>query len=242
MKNLVRICMAMLLVLSLVVPTFATEFVKSIEEKPEPIVVIAEIVDEDGNVIMELGDGDIIITPLAEIDDADIPEEAKELLKEIYEGLMDETIDLDDVEGLLEKLQEYLGEEAGTDDITIRDLFDVTIINEDALKLIEEGYKVRIVFDLGLEGDEFLAVLEYLEQLELAYDVEVNADGTVTVILNGPGPVVFLTAGQHMFADGENIPATGDTTNIMLWAGLGVTAMATLAALLVLRRRQSETE
>ena len=83
MKNIVRICMTMMMVLALAVPAFATDFVKSIEIKPNPEIVIAVIIDEDGNVVMELEEGDIIITPLAEIDDADIPQEAKDLLKEV---------------------------------------------------------------------------------------------------------------------------------------------------------------
>ena len=64
----------------------------------------------------------------------------------------------------------------------------------------------------------------------------------MTVVLDGPGPVAFLTAGQNMFADGEDIPATGDTTNVALWAGLGVMSMAALAGLIVLRRRQEDAE
>ncbi len=242
MKNIVRMCMAMMLVLAMVVPTFAAEFVKSIEVKPTPIIINAEIVDEDGNVILELEEGDIIITPLADIDDADIPQEAKDLLKEVYEDLMDGTVTLDEVEGLLEQLKEFLGEEATIDDITIRDLFDVTIINPEALGLMEDGYMLKVTFDLGVDQDEFLAVMAYGEKWDLVYDVQVNADGTVTVIFNHISPIAFLTAGQNMFADGEDIPATGDTTNVALYAGMGVVALGALAGLIVMRRRQGETE
>ncbi|MBR3756779.1 MAG: LPXTG cell wall anchor domain-containing protein [Firmicutes bacterium] len=38
--------------------------------------------------------------------------------------------------------------------------------------------------------------------------------------------------------DGENVPATGDDTNVVLWAGLGVVAVAGLV--IVLKGRHSE--
>lgn len=240
MKNIVRVCAALMMVVAMAVPSFAADFVPSIEVKPIPEVIVAVIIDDDGNVVMELETGDIIITPLVDIDDANIPQEAKDLLKEVYEDLMDGTVTVDDVEGLLEQLKEALGEEASGDDVTIRDLFDITIINQDALDLMEDGYKLKVTFDLGLEQDEFLAVMAYAENWNLAYDVQINPDGTVTVILEHTGPIAFLTAGQDMYADGENIPATGDTTQVGLWAAFG--ALAAAALVVLVRRRQSEVE
>lgn len=246
MRNIVKVCIAMMMVLAMAVPTFATDFVESINVKPSPdLVIMGEddkgpyyglIIDEDGNVVDKVYGGDITVTPLGGIDESELPEDVKQLVIDLYEDLTDGTATLEDVEGLLEKLKEALGEEAGLGDLTIRDLFYVDITDPELLELLENGHKLKITFDLGLDGDEFFQVLSYLDQWELAYNVQVNDDGTVTVILNQVGPIAFLTAAQDMFADGENIPATGDTTNILLWAGLGAGAAALLV--LLLKRRQ----
>lgn len=245
MKNIVKICITLMMILVMAVPTFAADFVPSISEKPGLDLEImgedengpwyGEIIDKDGNVVMKLYEGDIIVTPIANIDEADIPQEAKDLLKKVYQDLLDGNASLADVEGLLEELQKALGDEAGIDDIVIKDLFDVTVINPEALELLADGYKLRLTFDLGLSMGEFLAVMDYAQKWNLVYDYVVNEDGTVTVILNQTGPVGFLTAAINQYVDGENIPETGDTTNVALWAGVGVLAAGLFA--LAMRRR-----
>lgn len=248
MKNIVKICIVFAMILVMAAPTFAAEFVPSIGEKPSPDLEImgedekgpwyGEIVDEDGKVVLKLYEGEIIVTPIADIDDADIPQAAKDLLKEVYADLMDGTTSLEDVEGLIEKLQEALGDEAVAGDITIRDLFDVTVTNPKALGLLEDGYKLKVTFDVTMDADEFLGVIAFAEEWGLVYDYVINDDGTVTVILNQAGPVAFLSAARDMFADGDNIPPTGDTTNVALWAGVGLMAAGLLV--LLMRRRNSE--
>lgn len=248
MRKFLSICITFMMVLALAAPAFATEFVPSISMKPPLDLDImgeennepwyGEIVDENGEVIQKLYEDDIIVTPLAEIDDADIPQDAKELLKEVYEDLMDGTTSLEDVEGLMEKVKEALGEEAVADDLVIRDLFDVTVVDPDAIELLAEGNRLRVTFDTDFDPEDFLAVMTYDDGWKLAYDYVINEDGTVTVILEKDGPVAFLTTAREMYADGEDIPATGDTTNIALWAGAGVAAAALLV--LLMRRRRNE--
>lgn len=237
MRNIVKICITLLMILVMAVPTFAADFVPSIGEKPSPEFEKGEIVDGDGNKIEDLSDGDIIITPIGGVDDADIPQSAKDKLKESYDELLNG--DLGEIEGLIDKLKEALGDEADADDLTIRDLFDVTVTDPDILEILKDGGKLKVTFNVNIDSDEFLAVLVYVDgKWVLASNYIINADGTVTVFMDQPGPVAFLTAARDMYADGQNIPATGDAANVALWAGVGVVA----AALLLLKRRHQREE
>lgn len=237
MRNIVKICITLLMILVMAVPTFAADFVPSIGEKPSPEIEKGEIVDGDGNKVEDLSGGDIIITPIGGVDDADIPQSAKDKLKESYDELLNG--DLSDIEGLIDKLKEALGDEADADDLTIRDLFDVTVTDPDILEIIKDGGKLKVTFNVNMDADEFLAVLVYVDgKWVLASNYIINADGTVTVFMDQLGPVAFLTAARDMYADGQNIPATGDAANLTLWAGAGVVA----AALLLLKRRHQREE
>lgn len=237
MRNIVKICITLLMILVMAVPTFAADFVPSIGEKPSPEIEKGEIVDGDGNKVEDLSGGDIIITPIGGVDDADIPQSAKDKLKESYDKLLKG--DLGEIEGLIDKLKEALGDEADADDLTIRDLFDVTVTDPDILEIIKDGGKLKVTFNVNMDADEFLAVLVYVDgKWVLASNYIINADGTVTVFMDQPGPVAFLTAARDMYADGQNIPATGDAANLALWAGVGVIA----AALLLLKRRHQREE
>lgn len=237
MKNIVKICITFMMILVMTVPTFAADFVPSIGEKPSPEIEKGEIVDGDGNKIEDLFGGDIIITPIGGIDDADIPQDAKDKLEESYKELLNSGLGA--IEGLVDKLKDALGDEADADDLTIRDLFDVTVTDPDILEIIKDGGKLKVTFNVNMDADEFLAVLVYVDgEWVLASNYIINADGTVTVVLDQLGPVAFLTAARDMYADGQNIPSTGDAANGVLWAGAGVAA----AALLLLMRRHQREE
>lgn len=226
-----------MMILVMTVPTFAADFVPSIGEKPSPEIEKGEIVDGDGNKIEDLFGGDIIITPIGGVDDADIPQDAKDKLEESYKELLNSGLGA--IEGLVDKLKDALGDEADADDLTIRDLFDVTVTDPDILEIIKDGGKLKVTFNVNMDADEFLAVLVYVDgEWVLASNYIINADGTVTVVLDQLGPVAFLTAARDMYADGQNIPSTGDATNVALWAGAGVAA----AALLLLMRRHQREE
>lgn len=230
MKRFISIVTVLLLCLSLAYPAYAAEeFVPSISYKDHPEVVPApgggpgEIIDEDGEVIDELDDDCIVITPVSEAEDSDeIPDEARETLLEVYDDLTD---------GDMELPYDLVDENIDPEDMVIRDLIDISLICDEHSEYLEEGNYLRITFDLGVDPDTDVIVMVYSDgQWYPAIDVINNGDGTVTVILDRVGVVAFSVAVRDSVQ-------TGDNTNLLLWTVLLIASAAALVALVILRRK-----
>lgn len=222
MKRMICLVTALLLCLSVACPVFASEdFVPSITYKDEPeIEWPVKIIDGDGEVIDEIDEEHLVITPISDAEaDPDIPEDSREELLEVYEALTEGDMVL-----------------PGDEDLVIRDLFDISWICDDGHeeKLDEEGVCIEAVLDIGVDPNEDVVVMVYIDgEWVPAEDVIVNDDGTITVILENICPVVIAVP-EKIY----DVPAqTGDTSGIALWSVLMAISAGALVALLVFRRK-----
>ena len=228
MRRVICFATVLLMCISLVCPVFAAEFVPSISAKDHPEVVPtkdgypAMLCDDDGNVVAYLEDGCIVITPVSEAETStEIPEDAREQLIEVYEGLKDGSIKIpyeDDT------------------DWVVRDLFDISFLCEDHPKMMAEGANLVITFDLGVSANTDVNVMVYNDgKWNSAIKVVNNGDGTVTITLDQVGAVAFSVP-----ADTYDTPAqTGDVAgfNLVIWIAVMTVAAAAVVFLLVFRRR-----
>lgn len=186
MKKIAAALLALVLVLGLTYPVFATEngFVPSISYKPEPDVVetegaVAIIRDANGEIVEYVKGDCLLITPLADAvdEEKDVPEEIRELLKGLYEDLTsgDMTIPYEKHEADLED-----------DQMSIRDLFDIRFTCDEHKAMMEqEGYTLEITFDLSVAEDLEIYTMTYNEEDEEwnpIVSTTNNQDGTVTFV------------------------------------------------------------
>lgn len=207
MKNVMRVLMVMILVLAMVTPSFAanTGFVGSINEKPstglmslgtdEHGVIYGIIYDPNGKQVACLHEGDIIVTPLAKIDSMGdiLSQDTIKLMWKVYKDMQSGKTDLADIEDLQDRVWDELGKHMDANDLVVRELFDVTILNGEYLNLVQkDGYTLKIKFNLQLDVKAFLEIMSYVENhWELAESIENTGDGIV-VVLEHLCPVAFL--------------------------------------------------
>lgn len=235
MKRAISLLIALVMCLGLAVPAFAAEFVPSITGKDAPEIVPIE--DDDGNeaigTIEQNGDiidyvyGDcLVITPVSEATTSTlIPDDAEELLLDVYEQLSD---------GSMELPYNKISSDLDPDDMVIKDLFDVSWLCEEHPPIVaQEGVTVTLIFDLGVDKDTTVYCMTYMNN---AWDPVVscvnNGDGTVTVVFEDFCPVVFAV-------EKETPPAsTGDNSNVHVWMIVMAVSVVALGAVLVLSHRK----
>lgn len=242
MKKIISLLIALSLCIVAAAPVFAAEnnFVPSISYKPTPNIVPVTgedgeeywgtFYDEDGQVIDYAKKECLIITPIAEAldEDSDIREDIRERLLDVYERLItgDMTIPFDKID-----------ENLNTDDLVVRELIDVTLICEECKKLLEQdGVTLELTFDLGLDPNAEIYVMLYNPETGEWEPVKAvnNGDGTVTCILEHVGVLAFAT--KVVRTGGEN-PATGDSSNLVLWVVLEAVAAVGIVLLVVLKQK-----
>ena len=230
MKRILSLIVAVALCLSLTASfAFAAEFVPSIGDKDHPEIVpdgdgsVGQIVGEGGGIISNLDDGCIIITPVSGANSSeDIPEDAKENLLDLYEGLVDGSI------------QVPYDPSIDPDDMVIRDLIDISFDCDEHPGLLEDGGVLQLTFDLGVAPDDNVVVMVYVDGEWINVELINNGDGTVTCFFNQLGAVVFAVQ------QSEAPPQTGDFSgnNVIMWAVLmAVSAIALVVCVVVYRRK-----
>ena len=231
MKRLFSILVVMILVLAMAVPAFAApaDFVDSIAEKPAPGLldqgdceehdepVYGWILDANGNQIDCLHEGQIIVTPLHQMDEAEehgiLPQEVIDLIWAVYEDLHSGDVELDDIHGLVERIKAELGEYAESHHVSIYELFDVTILDGDKnVVQLPDGHSLLVKFDVKFPLGAFLEVMSYAEDhWQLAESVEIAEDG-VYVVFDHLCPVVFLVEAEDVPGSGEAGEGSGAGT------------------------------
>ena len=188
MKRIINIIMVLCLVVSMAVSVSATEFVPSIEIKDAPeLVPVGEqdgeavfgyVTDKDGNKIYTVVAGDILITPISEVDTSKyISKEAADLLKETYAELL--------------KSPNRFGH-----DKVVRELVDISTSAKLAEALEGEGTTLTLTFDLHLDKGAKIWIQALLDGRWETVEVVNNGDGTVTATFEAFCPVVFLVEGD----------------------------------------------
>lgn len=223
MKRVVVWTVMLTLLICLASPVFAAEFVPSITDKGSPDVIpeggnVGQIIDPEGNIVDHIPEGGLIITPVSKADDADIPEDVKDLLKDLYEDLVNGDSKLPYPSGI------------NSADMVIRDLFDVSVKGDYDLN----GSELKLIFDVGVNGKTEIFGFIFMDGQWIALQNLVNnGDGTVTVVLPGEGQVAFAVA-----ADATTTPdPTGDPANITLWIVLMAVSAVALIAVVFSRRK-----
>lgn len=229
------IAMAVVLVLCFVFacPVFATEFVPSIGDKnaPELVtttdedgnVVIGHVVDKDGNVMDNIHEHCLVVTPVSQAKTSTlIPDDAEEMLLYVYGELKEE-----DMQIPYEKFNANLD----PDKMVIRDLFDASWLCEEHPEMVAPaGVYVKLTFNLGISADTDIYVATYKNhEWNPIVSTTNNGDGTVTCLFEDFCPISFSVP-----IGSDTPPAqTGDSADITLWIVLMAVSAVALCAVVV---------
>lgn len=224
MKKMICLLTALLLCVMVVSPAYAAEeFVPSISYKDEPEMDEAEMNGED---VLDC----LVVTSIQEALEGttDIPEDALELLLQVYEELLSGEMELP----------------VDEDGYVILDLADVSWLPDcteehDHEEWLENfGTTLDITFDLGIAIEDEVLVFVFVDGEWVEVETINNGDGTVTCIFEEICPVAFTVR------EGEEVapPPTGDLAigQLMLWGGLMAVSALTLVFVLVMRRKESQ--
>ena len=234
MKRVICFSLALLLSVALACPVLAAEdtFVPSITYKGAPEVVVEDGVvgvvrDANGQVVSQVNEDCLVITSVADAATSEmIPDAAEQMLLYVYNELNS---------GNMQLPAEKLDASLEPDELTIRDLFDVTWLCEDHPEMIEaEGVVFEITFRLNVPADENVYVMTYKnDEWNPITKVVNNGDGTVTCTFENLCPVAFAV-GENVDADDTGVlPAS----ELMPWFILLVVSAGALVCLMVYRRK-----
>lgn len=255
MKKLLSLILAIALMTTIALPALAVDFMPSVVAKPAPEVIplpgddggeyAAIIRDEDGNMVIGVPFGDLIITPYSEAESA--APYIREMLVSSYsqlqavESVSELSDDLDDV-------VHELYEDISVDDLVVRDLFDISVTGTYQEYLDVEGNSIWICFDLLADSDELIAVLHNIEGTtwETLSNSRVirNDDQTVTLVYESLSPSAFLFDAGQLPPGGTDdpiSPPTGDSEfGAMEWFMVGGVVVIAVAACVVIKKRSAK--
>ena len=247
-----KILVFMLICVMLVVP-FATivsadNFVPSVGYKPAPVIkyeededgnhVIGHVVDPNGNIITDEYHDCIVITPVSEAKTSErIPADAAELLLKVYDDLSADDMKLSTLSDKLnDMVAEDLGKGKDADDLVVKDLFDVTVLCDELKEALAPiGNTLTLTCEVSIDANSPIYVMTYKnDKWDPIIEAVNNGDGTITCTFEDFCPVAFLVP----TSGGGNVkPEPGDATDNTLWVIVMVSAMAVIAALLVINRK-----
>lgn len=196
--------------------------------------------DADGNEIVGVPEGYLIVTPVAA---SEMPSaEIKENLEAAYEQLQSVS-SLTELSSDLEVVIKEVSLDLAIDDLVIRDLFDVTVLGTYAEYLSQEGNYISIRFKLSVDADSLAAVLHNIEGTTwetVSNDrITRNKDYTADVVFYELSPVAFLFDAGKLSVDpnAPDSPQTGEPeSNTMAWVVAGVVIVAAVAYGVVKKR------
>lgn len=240
MKRVLSVLLVLVMAFGMMSTVFAaeSEFVPSISEKPAPELVedengnVGRIIDDEGNVIALVPGGHLVVTPVSEAETSEeIPAEARDVLLDVYAKLLSGEMVLP-----AEKLSENLSPE----ELTVRDLFDLSwICTEESPtheELVEpEGAYLELTFNAKLAADAHLFVMTYKNgEWNPIVSVTNNGDGTVTCVFEHLCPVAFI------YGEDKDVPSTGFqfTSEMMLWTGVMAVSAVALVAVVAMRKKE----
>ena len=253
MKRLLALLIAIAMMFTLALSATAAEFVESITNKGAPELVIIDklngkdvvgfITDPNGNKLTTEYLDCLIITSIAEaLQGVDMPEDAKEELLKVFEELKKSDLKLSDIcPALTDIVKEKWGKDKSADDLVIKDLFDLSDVCDDIGKFLpEDGSTLDLTFDIGIKPGSFVAAMVYVDGKWVpVVDCVNNGDGTITVKFDQICPVAFLVPGEGSSNIDMSVvsPTTSDTSGIIMWSAVMLTALAAIFALVIYRRR-----
>ncbi len=245
MKKVIACLFAVVTLFACVLTVSAeADFVKSIDDKGAPDIVVNDdgsiggILGDDGEVFHVCHTDHIIITPVAEAKTStEIPEDAREILLQVYEELCDPDTKLSEVfADLNDDVKAALGEDKDADDLVIRDLFDITGICSELKALPKDGQSIELTFDLSVAKDSLVLGMIYVDGQWKQLDLTNKGDGTVTVTFTELCPVAFLVP-----ASTASAPTTGeDMGKLVVWGVLLAVSAVAVVLLIVFGRKKTQ--
>lgn len=233
MKRVISIAIAVMMIMSLATVVFAAEgtFTPSVTDKGAPEFVadaqgnVGEIVDADGNVVAKISMDCLLATSVAEAaNSTEISDAAKNALVAVYNGLMNDSMKLP---------TEKLDADLESNEVVVRDLFDLSFNCEHADQLNAAGNSLRVTFEVkGLESDTIYVMTYKNGEWNPIQNVVNNGDGTITCTFDHLCPVAFVL-------DNSNPPTSDIFDGEMIFWGVAlVVSMVALAAVVIIRRKE----
>lgn len=240
MKKILSITLAVALSITLALPASAANFTQSVQGKEAPDVVpvstgttgnvAAEIRNAEGVVVAEVPVDALIVTPVSQRDNADT--DIGTALDQAYQQI--NSVDtLDELTSDIIPALETMSSEITVADLVVRDLFDVTVRDENETYLNTAGNSITIRFALDLNPDALLMVLHNYSgsEWEVIQNDQVvrHENGDVSVTFNSLSPVAFVVDGGEVEIDpnAPTSPQTGVSTfSMMLVCAAGLACAA----------------
>lgn len=246
MKKILLTVLAILVAVSLVLPTFAAPVVKSIEQKR-----VEGVPDDEGDAgTIHTPDGDVkvpfedlIITNIVDADHAYDEHIAIALDEAFSEIKMAET--MNDLCSGLDELVKTIDPNFTAENFVVVDLFDATLISGyDEILHDDYATNIEITFDIGLTDATEEPVFIYRDEegewhiIDEEY-VTVNEDLTVTVFFLEICPIAILMTASGMVIENPDIvsPQTGvDWTPYVICGVAVIVAVAAAVALMTKKK------
>lgn len=253
MKKVVVLLVAVALMVAMTVPAFASGFTPSVTAKPAPTVVPqigsdgkeydAIIRDADGNVVADVPNGYLIVTPVSEADIA--AAEIKSRLETAYQTIQSAS-SLTELNGQLEQTIKEIAPDISADDLVVRDLFDVALMGDYAQYLQEPGSTITVRFELSADSALLLAVLGSMDGVtwSIVSDDLIGRDGyIVEIVLERLGVFAFVFDNSKLSVDpnGPKSPQTGATSSRSIgWLAAGGAAIFTAVVYFARKKRTTQ--
>ena len=182
-------------------------------EKPadKPAMEAVAVIKKADGTTVEVKAESIKVTPVTDLKDA--PAEIREAVEKAdkqIKAVKDLKEIAPDIADVLKEINEIKGTDFKTEQLVVRDLFDVTL-DEEAKAILAEGGEIAITFAVEVADDEVLIVLHNYEGDKwetIPNDkVKVNADGTVEITFTSLSPVAFVTADKTAALEDTEEPA-----------------------------------
>ena len=190
-KTITSIC-AVLTAAMLVVPVSAAKYTPSVTQKGAPTAAaFTPSVQQKGAPTVE--QTGVRVTALVDLSKAS--KEVQEAVEEAYKVIA-EAESLEEAVPTLADVLKEMDTDLTAEDLVVRDLFYLELEKE-LEETLEKEKEVAISFEVeGMEADDFLMVMVFVDGEWVIVDaenVEIGEDETATVTFEAVGPIAFVT-------------------------------------------------
>lgn len=210
MKKALSLTLALMMAASMATSVHAAKFTPSVSGKEAPAVVtstvvsedgkktsyVGQVMNQDGKEVKKLKKSQIKVIPVSKSKEAS--KEVKKELDAAYKQIK-KAKTLNDLTPDFGKHLSNISKNLKVSNMVVRDLFDVTV-DKNTEKLLEEGNSIQLTFKLDVKAKSKVVCMRSTGdgKWEIVDNSKVknNGDGTVTVELNGAGPVAFVVEKQ----------------------------------------------
>lgn len=188
-KTITSIC-AVLTAAMLVLPVSAAKYTPSVTQKGAPTAFTPSVQQKGAPTVEQTG---ARVTALVDLSKAS--KEVQEAVEEAYKVIA-EAESLEEAVPTLADVLKEMDTDLTAEDLVVRDLFYLELEKE-LEETLEKEKEVAISFEVeGMEEDDFLMVMVFVDGEWVIVDaenVEIGEDETVTVTFEAVGPIAFVT-------------------------------------------------